>query len=174
MFVEINNLCFFATCFKRHTNSERDNEMTKHGGNPKPSRKTCYSKETVGYNLATGQRRQFRSMRRAALDLGLSIAAVQDFIGRRPFRGWLFFLLDEENTKKCQDSLRYWKENFDKDCRYIGEDAPMPARKTPTNTNKVPLRIDARTVIYVAPEKATPEYAESYREKMEKAKTKDL
>ena len=110
--------------------------MTKHGGNPKPSRKTCYSKETVGYNLATGQRRQFRSMRRAALDLGLSIAAVQDFIGRRPFRGWLFFLLEEENTKKCQDSLRYWKENFDKDCRYIGEDAPMPARKTPTTQTR--------------------------------------
>ena len=145
--------------------------MAQHGGNPNPCRKTCYSKETVGFNLATGQRRQFRSIRRAALDLGLSITGVQDCIGRRPFHGWMFFLLEEEHTKKSQDSLRYWRDNYGKDGRYIGEVSPMPKKNT-TNTNKVPLRIDGRTIIYVDPANATPEYAEAYRKKLKTAQAK--
>jgi hypothetical protein len=49
--------------------------------------------------------------------------------------------------------------------KWIKEGMPIKGPRKP-KPKLVPLRLDSHTVILVKPEKATPEYAEQYRQKL--------
>ena len=115
---------------------------------------------TCAVNLETLERKYFPSFSAAAVHTGVGKEQVAKcFHQDTPFNGWYFCPTDKVGEKT--ERIRYLSN------KWIKEGMPI---KGPRNTKPklVPLRLDSHTVLYVKPEKATPEYAEEYREKLSK------
>ena len=113
---------------------------------------------TCAVNLETLERKYFPSFSAAAVHTGVGKEQVAKcFHQDTPFNGWYFCPTDKVGEKT--ERIRYLSN------KWIKEGMPI---KGPRNTKPklVPLRLDSHTVILVKPEKATPEYAEQYRQKL--------
>ena len=113
---------------------------------------------TCAVNLETLERKYFPSFSAAAVHTGVGKEQVAKcFHQDTPFNGWYFCPTDKVGEKT--ERIRYLSN------KWIKEGMPI---KGPRNTKPklVPLRLDSHTVLYVKPEKATPEYAEQYRQKL--------
>ena len=121
---------------------------------------------TCAVNLETLERKYFPSFSAAAVHTGVGKEQVAKcFHQDTPFNGWYFCPTDKVGEKT--ERIRYLSN------KWIKEGMPI---KGPRNTKPklVPLRLDSHTVLYVKPEKATPEYAEQYREKLSKNSYKSI
>ena len=113
---------------------------------------------TCAVNLETLERKYFPSFIAAAVHTGVEKSQVAKcFHQDTPFNGWYCCPTDMVESKT--ERIRYLSN------KWIKEGMPI---KGPRNTKPklVPLRLDSHTVLYVKPEKATPEYAEQYRQKL--------
>lgn len=133
-------------------------------GNPKPPKKTCYSKPVVAYDLETGKWSNYRSVSLAARSLEMAnttiLAALRQ---QKPAKKrWLFAYKGEE--PKIAQVMAYHQEHYDNHVRHVSETKP--------SKGKVLLRIDSHTSIYVDPKDATEEYAEHYRQRLAENKAK--
>lgn len=125
--------------------------------NTKPTKKTCYSRAVVGINLTTDERRQWPSVKTAAEGCGMQASWFTHLlIGHLPTNGWLCAYADEQDW--VAEKLDYYKRS--------GKFKRTDPTKSKSMKGKVALRIDSRTVIYVTPDKATPEYAQQYLNKI--------
>jgi hypothetical protein len=117
---------------------------------------------TCAVNLGTLERKTFPSVNSAARHLGFVVDTVRiHFNNDTPFNGWYFCAAADIDTKT--ERIRYLSEKWKK------EGMPVKRRAdTKPKGQLVSLRIDHHTVIMVPPDKATPEYAEQYRERMSK------
>ena len=133
-------------------------------GNPKPTKKTTYSKPVVAYDLETGRWSNYRSVSLAARTLEMANTTILVALRQqKPAKQrWLFAYKGEE--QKISMVLAYHQERYNSRVRYISG--------TKDNQKKVLLRIDSHTSIYVAPENATEEYAEQYRQRLADNKEK--
>ena len=114
---------------------------------------------TCAVNLETLERKYFPSFTAAAVHTGVGKVQVSKcFRDDKPFNGWYFCPADKVGEKT--ERIRYLSN------KWIKEGAIKGPRNTKPKPKLVPLRIDSHTVIYVKPEKATPEYAEQYRQKL--------
>ena len=121
---------------------------------------------TVAVDLETGEKRFFPCTRRAAEKCGVTPdTARMCIIDDRNFHKWYFCRTDEVEAKA--ERIRYLIAKWRK------EGMPIEATRKP-KAKLVSLRIDSHTVIMVPPEKATPEYAEQYRERMSKNSYKSI
>ena len=116
--------------------------------------------QTIAVNLETLERKTFPSTNAAANHLGFRCDTVRLHLNNdTPFNGWYFCAATDIDTKT--ERIRYLSEKWKK------EGMPVKRRAdTKPKGQLVSLRIDHHTVIMVPPEKATPEYAEHYREKL--------
>lgn len=125
--------------------------------NTKPNKKTCYSRAVVGINLTTDERRQWPSVKTAAEGCGMQASWFTHLLrGHQPANGWLCAYEDEQDW--FAERLDYFKRS--------GKFKRTDPSKDKSMKGKVALRIDSRTVIYVTPDKATPEYAQQYLNKI--------
>ena len=126
-------------------------------GNPHPTIKTCYSRSVVGYNLTTGERRQWKSVRQAAESVGMNQSWFNHLLKEnRPSNGWLCAYAEDESV--IEERLCYYRRS--------GKFAKNASKKKRQTDGLVALRLDRRTVIYVNPDEATPEYAQQYLNKI--------
>ena len=123
---------------------------------------------TCAVNLETLERKYFPSFSAAAVHTGVGKEQVAKcFHQDTPFNGWYFCPTDKVGEKT--ERIRYLSN------KWIKEGMPIKGpRNTMPKPKLVSLRIDSHTVIMVPPEKATPEYAEQYREKLKSQSTKLL
>lgn len=113
---------------------------------------------TCAVNLETLERKYFPSFIAAAVHTGVSNEQISKcFHQDTPFNGWYFCPTDMVESKT--ERIRYLSN------KWIKEGMPIKGPRKP-KPKLVPLRLDSHTVIYVKPEKATPEYAEQYRQKL--------
>jgi hypothetical protein len=121
---------------------------------------------TCAVNLETLERKYFPSFVAAAVHTGVSKEQISKcFHQDTPFNGWYFCPTDMVESKT--ERIRYLSN------KWIKEGMPIKGPRKP-KPKLVPLRIDSHTVIYVKPEKATPEYAEEYRQKLSKNSYKSI
>ena len=121
---------------------------------------------TCAVNLETLEQKYFPTFKAAAVHTGVSKEQISKcFLQDRPFNGWYFCAPDQAEGKA--ERIRYLSN------KWIKEGMPVKGRGN-AKPKLVPLRLDSHTVIYVKPEKATPEYAEQYREKLKSQSTKLL
>lgn len=113
----------------------------------------------TAFNLDTLERKDFDSISKAAVYCRVDKSMLQKYMRNdQMWSGW--YWCPTEQADLCQDRVLYLSR------RWKAEGKPL-AQKYKTTT-LVPLRIDNHTVIYVRPEKATEEYAEQYRKKLER------
>ena len=121
---------------------------------------------TCAVNLETLERKYFPSFIAAAVHTGVEKSQVAKcFHQDTPFNGWYFCPTDKVVEKT--ERIRYLSN------KWIKEGMPIKGPRKP-KPKLVPLRLDSHTVLYVKPEKATPEYAEHYREKLSKNSYKSI
>ena len=115
---------------------------------------------TCAVNLETLERKYFPSFTAAAVHTGVDKCQVSKcFRSDTPFNGWYFCPADKVGEKT--ERIRYLSN------KWIKEGMPVQQRNaTKPKESLVSLRLDSHTVILVKPEKATPEYAEQYRQKL--------
>lgn len=121
----------------------------------KPKPKTCYSRRCVIYDIATGTRSETPSITKAAAKIGCSTSFLGQII-RAGMNTNGFVVTYIEDEQKALVKLRALQAK--------GDYKPRKHRKR--EEKLVPLRIDIRTVIFVTPDKATPEYAQHYINKL--------
>lgn len=128
--------------------------MNKH-----PNKKRSWCRAVVGYNLTTGERHEWPSVKTAAEGCGMQASWFTVLLKqKRTTNGWLCAYADDE--KSILGKLEYHMRS--------GKYAVNTNAKGKGLKGKVALRIDSRTVIYVTPDKATPEYADEYRKWLDK------
>ena len=127
-------------------------------GNPKPAKKTTYSNPVVVYDLETGKWSNYRSVSLAARSLVMANTTLLVALRQqKPAKQrWLVAYKGEES--KLEQSIPFHQQYYNNKVRPISGKA--------SKGKKVPLRIDKHTVIYVAEENATEEYAEQYRQRL--------
>ena len=117
-------------------------------------------------DLETMEKKYFSCIRRAAYACGVSPDMARlHMIDDRNYQKWYFCRTDEVNDKA--ERIRYLG------VKWRSEGIPLDAQRKP-KVKLVSLRIDSHTVIMVPPDKATPEYAEQYREKLSKNSYKSI
>lgn len=123
---------------------------------------------TYAVNLCTLERKLYPSTNAAARHLDFHVDTVRIHLNNdTPFSGWYFCHAADIEAKT--ERIRYLSDKWKKE--------GMPVKQRNTTTPKeslVSLRIDSHTVIMVTPDKATPEYAEQYREKLSKNSYKSI
>lgn len=110
------------------------------------------------FDLDTLDRKDFPSMARAAVYCGIDKSMLQKYLyNDQQHNGWYWCMTDqvEKKAERVQYLSRRWK----------AEGKPRSRKRTGQKI-LVPLRLDANTVLYVTPEKANPEFAEQYRQKL--------
>lgn len=118
-----------------------------------------YSKVVYAIEIATERVRKFESVTKAAAFAGRNTSNLRPAMLRhRPVNGWVYGY--EADLKETRDAAKYYKRN--------GEYARKP--KEMQTEGLVELRLDARTVIMVTPDKANEKYAEKYRKKLESSR----
>ena len=121
---------------------------------------------TCAVNLETLEQKYFPTFKAAAVHTGVSKDQISKcFHQDAPFNGWYFCSPDQVEDKT--ERIRYLSN------KWIKEGMPIKGPRKP-KPKLVPLRLDSHTIILVKPEKATPEYAEEYREKLKSQSTKLL
>lgn len=118
------------------------------------------SKAVVVADLEDGSLHPMDSLSAAASFMGVSITLVSRMLSQRSASGKYFVYKagkDKENSQMVTALRSYYHTN--------GKVRGMK----PADDTLVSLRIDRHTVILVTPDKATPEYAQQWREKHEKA-----
>ena len=121
---------------------------------------------TCAVNLETLEQKYFPTFKAAAVHTGVSKEQISKcFHQDAPFNGWYFCSPDQVEDKT--ERIRYLSN------KWIKEGMPIKGPRKP-KPKLVPLRLDSHTIILVKPEKATPEYAEEYREKLKSQSTKLL
>ena len=112
----------------------------------------------TAFNLDTLERHDFPSMARAADYCMVDKSMLQKYLKNdQMWRGWYWCPTADVEAK--MDRVQYLSR------RWQSEDRPKAYRRK-EQPKLVPLRLDSHTVILVKPEKATPEYAEQYRQKL--------
>ena len=114
-------------------------------------------------NLATLERKVYESITRAAQHCGMSKEQVAKCYHQdQQWNGWYFCSPDQVEAKA--ERIRYLSTKWKK------EGMPIRTRATKPKNELVSLVITEhpRTVIMVPPEKATEDYAEAYRQKLNK------
>lgn len=125
--------------------------------NTKPYHKTCYSRAVVTYHIATGTRREFPSVTRAADFVDVSSSWLGHIL-RTNHKAGDYIAAYVEDEEKAKERLRFYQNK--REYRRDG------AKTVASTRGKVALRIDSRTVIYVDKRNATEEYAEAYRRRI--------
>ena len=126
--------------------------------NHKPNIKQCWKRAVVGINLTTGERHEWPSVSTAAEGCGMQASWFGHLLrGHQVANGWLCAYADYQDwvAERLEYLKRSGKYSMNKN-----------KGKGSSTKGKVALRIDSRTVIFVWPEDATPEYAEQYRNKI--------
>ena len=119
----------------------------------------------TAFNLDTLERLDFPSMARAADYCMVDKSMLQKYLKNdQMWRGWYWCPTDVADLR--MERVLYLSR------RWQSEDRPKSYRRK-ESPKLVPLRLDSHTVILVKPEKATPEYAEQYRQKLNKTKNKN-
>ena len=114
----------------------------------------------TAFNLDTLERLDFPSMARAADHCLVDKSMLQKYMRNdQMWRRWYWCPTADVEAK--MDRVQYLSR------RWKSEDRPKPRKPTKHSQKAlVSLRIDRHTCILVPPDKATPEYAEHYREKL--------
>lgn len=111
----------------------------------------------IAVDLETGERRQFPTMTAAANFTQMSVTTALNVYKADGTHGKWYFCRPEAYPLKA-DRIRalakIWQSK---------KSTREPVMESPS---LVSLRIDAHTVIMVSPEKATPEYAARYRQRL--------
>lgn len=119
-------------------------------------------KEVVGFNLETGERMKFGSVTDAAEHIVRTRASanIAHLVNKRPHHsGWL--LVDAVREDELKGFVETWRMRWAKEWRkYKYRNCGARGLRKP---KKVALRVDAKTVIMVTPDKATEEYAAQWR-----------
>ena len=114
----------------------------------------------TAFNLDTLERLDFPSMARAADHCLVDKSMLQKYLRNdQMWRGWYWCPTEVAGLR--MERVLYLSR------RWQSEDKPKAYRRK-ESPKLVPLRLDSHTVLYVKPEKATPEYAEQYRQKLKK------
>jgi hypothetical protein len=123
---------------------------------------------TYAVNLCTLERKLYPSINVAARHLDFHVDTVRIHLNNdTPFNGWYFCPASDIEAKT--ERIRFLSDKWKK------EGMPVKQRNaTKPQESLVSLRIDSHTVIMVPPEKATPEYADQYREKLSKNSYKSI
>lgn len=109
-------------------------------------------------NLETGERRRFSSCQYASRVIEVSSTKLLEMVKSGSiYRNWYVFATGK--TPDVEAKIRAKTEFY----RMNGPTTRKGGRKT--NGGLVSLRIDAKTVIMVTPDKATDEYAEQWRQR---------
>ena len=112
----------------------------------------------TAFNLDTLERLDFPSMARAADHCLVDKSMLQKYLRNdQMWRCWYWCPTEVANLR--MERVLYLSR------RWQSEDKPKAYRRK-ESPKLVPLRLDSHTVLYVKPEKATPEYAEQYRQKL--------
>lgn len=112
----------------------------------------------TAFNLDTLERLDFPSMARAADHCLVDKSMLQKYLRNdQMWRGWYWCPTEVADLR--MERVLYLSR------RWQNEDKPKAYRRK-EHPKLVPLRLDSHTVLYVKPEKATPEYAEEYRQKL--------
>lgn len=115
----------------------------------------------VAYRLSDGRRFQADSLTALAAKMGVTNTGGINIAARTRHiyvhEWFICHLKDEKNLKAEIEHWMKWYAGQRGKCKTNG-DAPKPER--------VPLRIDSRTIIYVKPENANERYAEEYRQRL--------
>ena len=112
----------------------------------------------TAFNLDTLERLDFPSMARAADHCLVGKPMLQKYMRNdQMWRGWYWCPTEVADLR--MERVLYLSR------RWQSEDRPKAYRRK-ESPKLVPLRLDSHTVILVKPEKATPEYAEQYRQKL--------
>ena len=112
----------------------------------------------TAFNLDTLERLDFPSMTRAADHCQVYTPMLQKYMRNdQMWRGWYWCPTEVADLR--MERVLYLSR------RWQSEDKPKAYRRK-ESPKLVPLRLDSHTVILVKPEKATPEYAEQYRQKL--------
>lgn len=112
----------------------------------------------TAFNLDTLERLDFPSMARAADHCLVDKSMLQKYLRNdQMWRGWYWCPTEVADLR--MERVLYLSR------RWQSEDRPKSYRRK-EQPKLVPLRLDSHTVILVKPEKATPEYAEEYRQKL--------
>lgn len=112
----------------------------------------------TAFNLDTLERLDFPSMARAADHCLVDKSMLQKYLRNdQMWRGWYWCPTEvaDQRMERVLYLSRRWQSEY-KPKAYRRKESPK----------LVPLRLDSHTVILVKPEKATPEYAEEYRQKL--------
>ena len=116
------------------------------------------------FSLDTFERRDFTSITKAAEAFFMEQHAMQRLVALgKPRNGWFF--CPASLAESVMERVRYLSHQLKLEGKPV---KPKCQKKTEKASALVSLRIDSHTVIMVPPEKATPEYAEYYREKLRK------
>ena len=114
----------------------------------------------TAFNLDTLERLDFPSMARAADHCLVDKSMLQKYLRNdQMWRGWYWCPTEVADLR--MERVLYLSR------RWQSEDRPKPRKPTKRSQKTlVSLRIDSHTCILVPPDKATPEYAEQYRQKL--------
>lgn len=111
----------------------------------------------TAFNLDTLERIDFPSTARAADHCQVDKSMLQKYLRNdQMWRGWYWCPTEVADLR--MERVLYLSRRWKAEGKPIGRKPGKPAL--------VPLRLDSHTVILVKPEKATPEYAEQYRQKL--------
>lgn len=110
-------------------------------------------------NLYTGTRRRFSTCGKAGECIGVCSTKVAQMAKTgSTYLNWFVYLTGNSDGVEAKITALMAK--------YRMEGPTIRQREKKTNGGLVSLRIDDKTVIMVTPDKATPEYAEQYRQKL--------
>jgi hypothetical protein len=114
---------------------------------------------SVAYRLSDGKRIQADTIAALAAKMGISSNTIANAARRNHVYGHEWFVCHLADEAKLKAELDHWLK------WYEGQRGKCKACKT-SQTDRVALRIDSKTVIMVKPENANERYAEEYRKKM--------
>ncbi len=135
----------------------------KSKGNSHPTKKTCYSRTVVVYDIATGMRTEYKSVTQAAAAVGM----CQSWFGqilRSSMHANGFICAYIEDEAKAIEKLR----NYQSRREFSKVSTREPKGKMVTLMVKKGLWIQVRE------EDATPEYAEQYLQRLEESNKQRL
>ena len=134
--------------------------MNKSRGNSHPTKKTCYSRPVVVYKIATGDRREYKSVTQAAA----AVQMCQSWFGqvlRSSMHANGFICAYVEDEDKAIEKLRNYQSRgeYEKPTTIFCSEKPKK--------KMVMLMVKKGLWIQVPEENATPEYAERYLHRLE-------
>lgn len=117
-------------------------------------------KPTIAYHIPDAKRKRFASQNEMYKKLGIAPTyAARRINTGEPCKGWLLYDVNHADSPEAREHLRKHCPEYDKKLQRI---EAHNGRKG----GYVSVRIDSRTTILVKAEKWTPDYAERYREKL--------